>query len=65
MSAFPHPFIVESMKRFEALPPGERGKIRFIHLNHTNPALLAGSEARRQIEKNGFRVAEEMERVGL
>ena len=35
--------------------------IRFLHLNHTNPALLPGSEARRRIEEAGFSVAEEGE----
>jgi pyrroloquinoline quinone biosynthesis protein B len=65
MSGFPHPLITHSMERFSALPVEQRAKIRFIHLNHTNPALDPESEARRTIEKNGFRVAEEMERVGL
>lgn len=65
MSTFPHPFITHSMQRFAILPRKERKKIRFIHLNHTNPALESGSEARRTIERNGFRVAEEMERVDL
>lgn len=65
MSGFPHPFITHSMDRFADLVAGERTKVRFIHLNHTNPALRADSEARRTIRRNGFRVAEEMERVGL
>ena len=65
MSGFPHPFITHSMDRFAALPPEERARVRFIHLNHTNPALRPDSDARRTIEQNGFRVAEEMERVGL
>lgn len=65
MSAFPHPFITHSMERFKNLPGREREKVRFIHLNHTNPALRAGSDAGRAIEEAGFRVAEEMERVGL
>ncbi len=65
MAEVPHPFIEESMRRFEALPPTERAKIRFIHLNHTNPALQPNSTARRQIERAGFRVAEIGERVGL
>jgi len=65
MSGFPHPFITHSMERFSALPAEEKAKIRFIHLNHTNPALLAGSDARRTIERNGFRVAEELEKVKL
>lgn len=65
MSTFPHPFITRSMARFAALPSSERGKVRFIHLNHTNPALQRGSPARRAIESAGFRVAEEGERVSL
>lgn len=65
MSAFPHPFITHSMQRFQTLPDTERAKVRFIHLNHTNPALLPESEARRTIKKSGFRVAQEGERVEL
>jgi pyrroloquinoline quinone biosynthesis protein B len=65
MSSFPHPFITHSMERFQSLPQSEREKVRFIHLNHTNPALDADSEARGNIESQGFRVAEEMERVAL
>ena len=65
MSGFPHPFIVHTMERLGSLPAAERAKVRFIHLNHTNPALNAGSEARRAIEARGFRVAEELERVEL
>ena len=47
------------------LEPNEKSRIRFIHLNHTNPALQPGSSARRAIEAAGFHVAEEGERVGL
>jgi pyrroloquinoline quinone biosynthesis protein B len=65
MSGFPHPFITRSMERFAALPAPERDKIRFIHLNHTNPALDARNDARRAIESRGFHVAEEMERQDL
>jgi pyrroloquinoline quinone biosynthesis protein B len=65
MSGFPHPFITHSMHRFRSLAPEQRAKVRFIHLNHTNPALHPDSEARSTIERNGFRVAEEKERVEL
>jgi len=65
MSKIPHPMIAHSMARFAALPASERAKIRFIHLNSTNPARFPGSEARRKIEAGGYRVAEEMERVCL
>ncbi len=65
MADIPHPFIVESMQRFSSLPATQRKKIRFIHLNHTNPALPAGSAALRAITDAGFSVARELERVGL
>jgi pyrroloquinoline quinone biosynthesis protein B len=65
MTGFPHPFITHTMRRLADLPASERAKVRFIHLNHTNPALQEDSEARREIERNGFRVAEEEERLEL
>lgn len=65
MSEIPHPFIVESLQRFDRLPESERAKIRFIHLNHSNPALEAGGEADRRIRAAGMAVAVEGERVTL
>ncbi|MCZ6766692.1 MAG: MBL fold metallo-hydrolase [bacterium] len=65
MSGFPHPFIVHSMERFAKLPEEERAKVRFIHLNHTNAALFSHHNAYKTIVREGFRVAEELERVGL
>lgn len=65
MSGFPHPFVTHSMERLQPLPAEERAKVRFIHLNHTNPALRPDSEARRNIRAHGFRVAEELEVVEL
>ncbi len=61
MTGFPHPFISHSLHRFSALPASERGKIRFIHLNHSNPALNANSDARQSIEAAGMHVADEGE----
>lgn len=65
MAEIPHPFMEETMRRFAAAPPAERAKIRFIHLNRTNPAAFAGSEERRAVERAGFRVAEMLEVVGM
>jgi pyrroloquinoline quinone biosynthesis protein B len=65
MYDIPHPFIEESMKRFGLLPLEQKMKIRFIHLNRTNPALISGSDAQKAIEKAGFRVAKELEIVEL
>lgn len=65
MSGFPHPFITHSMDRFAPLPPEERAKVRFIHLNHTNPALWPDSEAYEGVVEKGFRLAEEGELIDL
>ena len=65
MSDFPHPFITHSMDRFAPLPPGEKGKVRFIHLNHTNPALWPESAEYASVTERGFQLAKEGERVGL
>jgi pyrroloquinoline quinone biosynthesis protein B len=65
MSTIPHPMITRSMARFEHLSPEERGKVRFIHLNWSNPARFKDSKARDEIQKAGFHVAEENERLCL
>jgi len=65
MSKIPHPMITKSMERFKALPPEEKKKVRFIHLNHPNPAVDPSSAARQTIEDCGFKVANEMEKVIL
>ena len=65
MTGFPHPFITKSMERFAKLPSAERAKVRFIHLNHTNAALIPGSDAQHQVEKAGMRIAEQGERFSL
>ena len=65
MAQIPHPFIVETMARFATADPDVRGRIRFIHLNRTNPVLWEGSDARRSVERAGFRVAGFLERVQL
>lgn len=59
MSEIPHPFIVESMRTFEALPATEKDKVHFVHLNHTNPALLQNSPQRADVLQAGFHVAEQ------
>lgn len=65
MSGFPHPFITMSMHRFATLPAAERAKVRFIHLNHTNPVLDEESAAMRSVRESGMRVAKEREVVRL
>ena len=65
MSEIPHPFIVESLKRFQGLPAKERNKVRFIHANHTNPILKSGSAARVKVRAAGHHIAEQGERFRL
>jgi len=57
MAEIPHPFMQETMARFAAAPAAERAKIRFIHLNRTNPVAFPQSDERRAVERAGFRVA--------
>ncbi len=65
LSEIPHPFIVDTVDRLRDLSAAERSKVRFIHLNHTNPLLRPDGPQRTQVEKAGFRVADEMELMSL
>lgn len=65
MSDIRHPFITESMERFTKLSRDDRAKIRFIHLNRTNPAIVPGSEAQLAVQQAGLELAREGERQEL
>lgn len=65
MAEIPHPFVVETMGRLQDLPAAEKAKVRFIHLNHTNPCLDSTSDAYRQVVEAGFHVAQFGETVGI
>ena len=65
MSTVPHPLITESIARFAKLPAEERARIRFTHLNHTNPAALPGTPERRAVEAAGMSIAEDGDRIDL
>ncbi len=56
MSDIPHPFIMESLKKFKDLSPEEKSKIIFIHFNHTNPVLNPSSEESQSVIKQGFKI---------
>ncbi len=58
MSKIPHPTIRHTMHRLNNLPREEKAKIRFIHLNHSNPAHNRNSAAYNRIIKAGFNVAQ-------
>ncbi len=65
MSTFPHPRVRETMARLRDLPAAARAKVRFIHLNHTNPALDPQGSAAQLVAEQGFRIAQELERLDL
>jgi pyrroloquinoline quinone biosynthesis protein B len=65
MSEIPHPFMTETLSRLARLPMKERAKVRFIHLNHTNPALDPKSEAAQAVDAAGAGVAIEGDRWGI
>ena len=65
LAEIPHPLVADSIARFARLPAGERRKIVFTHLNHSNRAGLPGTTERRAVEAAGMRVAREMERIEL
>ncbi|NML63808.1 pyrroloquinoline quinone biosynthesis protein PqqB [Hymenobacter sp. RP-2-7] len=59
MAEVPHPFVEETLRLLADLPPRERAKVYFLHLNHTNPLLDPGSAERREVQRLGFHVASE------
>ena len=61
----PHPFVVESMELFEELGAGDKAKVWFIHLNHSNPLLNRESAAFQRVTDQGFNVAREGVRLPL
>lgn len=65
MSGFPHPFVSHSMARFEDLPAKEKAKVRFIHMNHTNPLHRPDAPERKKVRAAGFHIAEEGEEFCL
>ncbi len=65
MSEIPHPYVQESVELFAELPESDKAKIIFIHFNHTNPLLIDGSDAQKQLTSLGFRFAMEGMRLPL
>jgi pyrroloquinoline quinone biosynthesis protein B len=65
MAQVPHPRIAATVERLRPLPAAERTKVRFVHLNHTNPAYNADSHEASVIHAAGMSVAREGERIDL
>ncbi len=65
MSVIKHPHVAESMDLFADLTDEEKARVIFIHMNHTNPLLIDGSPAQKEVERRGFRFAREGMRLDL
>lgn len=65
MSQIPHPFVEESLLRFQDLPPEVKRGIHFIHFNHTNPLLQPDSPESRQLREQGYPLVQEGQVFGL
>ncbi len=61
----PHPRIADTLARLAALPAGERRKVLFTHLNHTNPAARAEGAEAAAVRAAGMDVAREGLVLGL
>lgn len=65
MTAIAHPSVTDSLRRFSALPPAERAKVHFTHLNHTNPLLRGDSDEYMRVVRSGLAIADEGQIVML
>lgn len=62
LAEIPHPLVGETMGLLAA--PALRGRVHFIHINHTN-TLLWDTDALRRVEARGFRVARDGDAFSL
>ena len=65
MAEIPHPFVRETLARLRPLPAAERAKVRFVHLNRTNPLVRGDRAAAAEVAGAGMAVAVEGERQPL
>ena len=63
MSEIPHPFIIETIDLMKSI--SDLSDIFFIHMNHTNPALIQDSNAQKNIFDSGFKIAEFGQMISL
>ena len=59
-----HPLMIDTMDRLAEEAQARPGSLRFIHLNHTNPALH-DEQIRAEVRARGFAIAEQGESVVL
>jgi len=65
ISLIPHPFVVESMELFDSMSDVDKAKVRFIHLNHTNPLLDKSTTAYKTVLEKGYKIAQLGDRLLL
>jgi pyrroloquinoline quinone biosynthesis protein B len=65
VAKIPHPTVSQTMDTFKHLGTAEREKIRFGHLNHTNPLLIKESPASSAVLEAGYNLAREGEFIRL
>ncbi len=65
VSSIGHPLMGETMDRLEPLVQAGELRVYFTHLNHSNPALDPASPARAEIERRGFVVLADGDRIPL
>lgn len=65
LSEIPHPRVRDTLARIAKLDPDLGTRVRFIHLNHTNPLADPTSETRAEVTDAGAAIADEGERIAL
>ena len=64
LSEIPHPAMISTMALLADVAIDRPGAIRFIHFNHTNPAITDADTAR-SVEAKGFGIAKQGEMFGF
>ena len=65
INKIPHPFIVDTINLFKNEPLNEKGKIHFIHLNHTNPLLNENSIEYQNLLNDNFKISYKNDQIIL
>jgi pyrroloquinoline quinone biosynthesis protein B len=65
LGEIPHPRMRESAPLLRERLAGREIDLRYVHLNHSNPAAAPGSPAAREVQRSGCRVAADGDRIGL
>jgi pyrroloquinoline quinone biosynthesis protein B len=61
LASISHPFLTSSIEFFQDFPVHIRNRIRFTHLNHSNPAVNPQSQAAQVVRQAGHHIASDGE----